>query len=715
MAHIYKYFLRVSFSALLFFALNNAGLGKDENSLPINIIMEDPIFVKEPLVPNDPAQAKTNTLRMRAIMEAAPKGAAIYFPAGNYYFDGAALPNRGSIETSQPGQTIYGDGAELTMIFQTNLEKNFGFQSDPKRKHVPASTIRIRHKGCTVRDITVAVDPNAPQNTIAPGAAIQLAHIAYFPDHNIGIIETTGIGEDFLLDNIVIRDVNIGVHYGGGIQGTRFFEIGIDIIGSGGLVKVSRINRLDAKNGIRLDNGNHCGQGNYYFDHIYMIGKHGVTNGGVFFDWIGGQLVVIRDCEASFTNAFHAGPLGASGDRLEPFPEVEVHRSKDRMWDWLTWHGHSVVAEPNAAQITEWYGLPRHAEVIRTGSLPRTGGKEWKKGEHYIVESIKEPGHLHNATKITWIKDPPSSGSLYFVTFEQPKEYRVHDIEWGSISGCFFGEAKQTDENGYVFKFEDQGFGYLNPDFGFPVGYGFAISRNTYINGDTILSGNSGYVKITDNTGGVSSLFIQGEDERRQVREISFEGNQLNDLKIDDWVSHLRISGNRIEGRVLLTAPTSASYISLEGNTITSEANRAVSFSGKGVSHVRLIGNTIAQAPEKGIFLEDVSTGIVKDNDVSGCGDTGIELMRCAGLLVTSNILCDNKTGLQIMPKEEGAPITVQGNLLTDNESFGILVTGGEPETSQNIKMGENTFSGNREDCRILKYAKPKVEDFVDK
>lgn len=277
----------------------------------------------------------------------------------------------------------------------------------------------------------------------------------------------------------------------------------------------------------------------------------------------------------------------------------------------------------------------------------------------------------------------------------------MHDIEWGSVSGCFFGEAKQTGENGYVFKFEDQEFGYLNPDFGFPVGYGFTISGNTYINGDTILSGNSGYIKILDNTGGVSDLFIQGKDERRQVREISFDGNQLNDLKIDDWVSHLRISRNGIEGGVLVNAPTSASYISLEGNTITSQMNEAVHFSGKSVSHVRLIGNTIAHAMQRGIKLEDVNTGIVKDNDVSGCRGFGMDLKRCSGLLVTSNILSENKTGLHIMPKDTGAPITVQGNLLMDNKAYGIFVWGIEPEISQHIKIGENTFSGNKKDCFV--------------
>ena len=37
-------------------------------------------------------------------MDSAPVVAAIHFPAGDYYFSGSALPNHGTIETTQPGQ-----------------------------------------------------------------------------------------------------------------------------------------------------------------------------------------------------------------------------------------------------------------------------------------------------------------------------------------------------------------------------------------------------------------------------------------------------------------------------------------------------------------------------------------------------------------------------------------------------------------------------------
>jgi|GEM_PF-943503 len=695
---------RYAFYAILafcFFLFLNLYAGETALRL-INVIQPGEDSELPSLIPNDPERAVVNTLRMKTIMDNAQKGAAIYFPAGNYYFNGSALPNRGSIETSRPGQTIYGDGANLTRIFQVNLEKDFGFNADPSRKHVPCSTIRVRHKGATVRDLTVAVDPNAPENTIALCAAIQLAHIAYFPDGNIGIIETTGIGNDFLLDNVTIKDINIGIHHGSGIQAAHFFELGIDIIGSGGIIKVSRVGRLDAKFGIRLDNGNHCGQGNYYFDHIYMIGKHGVTNGGVFFDWIGGQLAVIRDCEATYTNAIHVGPLGATGDRLEPFVEAEVVRSPDRNWDWLTWHGHPVPAEPSKAQISEWFGLPRCAEVISIGSQPRTGGKEWKKGEHFKVERTEEPGSLENASRIIWLKEPPPRGFVYYVTFQLPEQYRVHDLEWGSVTDCFFGEALQTDENGYAFLFDDQGFVYSNPDFNFPVGYGLEISGNTILNGNLVFRGNTGYIKISDNTcGGVCDVLLMGKNKGRQLREISLNNNFLKNISLGDWVSLVRITQNRLEGSITMNAPLSAHNISLQGNIITSEVSHGVKLIGEGIRHVDISGNTVFCDSGAGIILDKVKKALVKDNNISGCSDAGIQITDGAEMIVGSNILSDNNTGICIKSGAAGKPVRLFENLLSENKSCGIRITAPKQEFAEHISIGENTFSGNGKDSII--------------
>ena len=98
-------------------------------------------------------------------------------------------------------------------------------------------------------------------------------------------------------------------------------------------MRVSDVNRLDARTGIRLDNGNHCGQGEYQFESIYCMGNPAVFRDGVFFDWVGGQAPSIHNSSCSFTSGIFAGPRGKFGDRLNPYPEAEVVRRPGRDWD----------------------------------------------------------------------------------------------------------------------------------------------------------------------------------------------------------------------------------------------------------------------------------------------------------------------------------------------------------------------------------------------
>lgn len=596
----------------------------------------DVTHVKEPLVAGDPAKADENTRRIAKIMAAVPSGGAVHFPAGDYYFHGSALPNHGTIETTQPGQVIYGDGADVTNIIQTDGRKDFGFVCRQGLKRVPTATVRIRHKGCRLRNLSVLVDPKLPTGIIA-SAAVQLAHIKYYPDNNVGIIETTGQGADYLLDFIEVTDVNIGRNLDAGVQSSRFFEVGVDIVGSGGEVKVRNMARLDAKIGVRLDNGNHCGQGGYYFDNLEMIGRHGVTNGGVLFDWVGGQAPFIRNCTAGFANGIHAGPLGSTGDRLDPNAEGEVIRRPDKDWDWITWHGHAVVDDPSPAQRTEWYGLPRHITVTRAGSEPRTGGTVWVEGKDFTVETIAQPGDLQYASKIHWRTAGPKPGATYYVQFNQPKEYRVHDIEWGYMMNCQLGEALQMGPDSYTLKFEDQGVGYLNPDFRFGTGYGFFITNNMVLNGPFIFEGCVDYIRMEGNTTGVCDIRIHGADENRKASRLSFSHNQFNSVLIGDYVSQIKVEDSESGGIIKVDAPNSADFITVKGNTLVAPVTSAVDISGK-VHDVRIQDNDVRLSGGDAIVIDGAVNGIVSGNNTSACTGKGIVLRDCQGIVMKDNI-----------------------------------------------------------------------------
>lgn len=647
-------------------------------AIALDVTHKDALYVKEPLIANDRTKAEVNTKRIRQIIALAPAGAAVHFPAGDYYFSGSALPNHGTIETTQPGQIIYGDGADVTNIIQCDARKDFGFACDPKRKRVPAATIRVCDKGCRVRDLSVLINSQIPSATIIPSAAVQIANIKYLPNNNIGIVETTGLGTRYLLDFVNIQNVNVGRNLGGGIQSERFFEVGVDIVGSGGEVKVYNMDRIDAKIGVRLDNGNHCGQGGYYFENLEMIGRHGLTNGGVFFDWVGGQAPFIRNCNSGFVSGFHAGPLGSTGDRLEPTCEGSVVRRTDKTWDWLTLHNHPVVDEPNPAQRTEWYGLPRHAKIVRIGSEPRTGGTVWVEGKDYTVEAITEPGDLQNASRIHWKTNAPAPGSTYFVEFEQPKEYRVHDLEWGYAMNCQLGEALQSGPDAYAFKFEDQGYGYLNPDFRFGIGYGFFLTHNMILNGPFVFEGYVDYIRVENNTTGVCDYRVKGLGMDRKASRLSFSHNQLNGLSVGDFVSQITFESNDGMGIVQFNAPTSGEFINIVGNTVTSGAASAIEITGK-IANARVKDNDIRATGSDGISLNGVTDAIISGNNASGCPGSGIVLKGCDKISVSDNIANRNQIGI-VVEAIESTIGQIHNNICTNNQLAAIKVIGQTPE-----------------------------------
>lgn len=673
---------------LSLFALASISWAESDVIKTIDVTRKDTLYVKEALVANKRSEAKSNTARIRQIMALAPAGAAVHFPAGDYYFSGSTLPNHGTIETTQPGQIIYGDGADVTNIIQCDARKDFGFTCNPKRKRVPTATIRVCDKGCRVRDLSVLIDTQVPAATIIGSAAVQIANIKYLQDNNIGIVETTGLGTHYLLDFVNIQNINVGRNLGGGIQSERFFEVGVDIVGSGGEVKVYNMDRIDAKIGVRLDNGNHCGQGGYYFENLEMIGRHGLTNGGVFFDWVGGQAPFIRNCNSGFVNGFHAGPLGSTGDRLEPVCEGYVVRRADKTWDWLTLHNHPVVDDPNPAQRTEWYGLPRHAKIVRIGSEPRTGGTEWVEGKDYTVETITDPGDLQFASKIHWKTNAPAPGSTYFVEFEQPKEYRVHDLEWGYVMNSQLGEALQSGPDGYAFKFEDQGYGYLNPDFRFGVGYGFFLTHNMILNGPFIFEGYVDYIRVENNTTGACEYKVKGLDMDRKASRLSFSHNQLNGLSVGDFVSQITFDNNDAMGIVQFNAPTFGEFINVTGNTVTSGAASAIEINGK-ITNVRVKDNDIRSTGSDGILLTGITDAIISTNNASGCPRSGITLKGCDKFNISNNICNRNYIGILVDAK--GLTIgQISNNICTDNKQAGVRITSEPGQTPARVTVKDN-------------------------
>lgn len=110
----------------------------------INVTEADGVYVVQPIVASpvyDAATAAGNTARMKDIMLNAGADCVIYFPAGAYYFDGAAPGWTGTITSTANRQTFMGDGMNGTLIRQKSTSV--------------ASTIHILHERCMITDMHI--------------------------------------------------------------------------------------------------------------------------------------------------------------------------------------------------------------------------------------------------------------------------------------------------------------------------------------------------------------------------------------------------------------------------------------------------------------------------------------------------------------------------------------------------------------------------------
>lgn len=112
----------------------------------VDVTRADGVFVKQPVVAGDIYNeeiANQNSLRMEAIMSSPAIGqyCRIHFPAGSYYFNGAAPGSDATIRTTAKNQSITGAGFNATKIIQ-------------KSTSVRAS-IKVNHSNCTVQDLSI--------------------------------------------------------------------------------------------------------------------------------------------------------------------------------------------------------------------------------------------------------------------------------------------------------------------------------------------------------------------------------------------------------------------------------------------------------------------------------------------------------------------------------------------------------------------------------
>jgi hypothetical protein len=112
----------------------------------IDVTLRDGRYVLKPLIRSarfDAGVAAENSRRIRAILRSSliGPGCVIYFPAGDYYFDGADGDWDATIQTTHPMMTIRGDGLNGTILRQKSTSV--------------AATIKVQHDRCAVSDLAI--------------------------------------------------------------------------------------------------------------------------------------------------------------------------------------------------------------------------------------------------------------------------------------------------------------------------------------------------------------------------------------------------------------------------------------------------------------------------------------------------------------------------------------------------------------------------------
>jgi parallel beta-helix repeat protein len=112
----------------------------------IDVTHADGVFVLEAVRASDTYQdelALNNSLRIKRIMSSPLIGAycRFHFPAGSYYFNGAAEGWDATMITSAGNQSITGDGINATRILQKSTTVR--------------ATLKVNHSNCTVQNLSI--------------------------------------------------------------------------------------------------------------------------------------------------------------------------------------------------------------------------------------------------------------------------------------------------------------------------------------------------------------------------------------------------------------------------------------------------------------------------------------------------------------------------------------------------------------------------------
>jgi beta propeller repeat protein/parallel beta-helix repeat protein len=217
-----------------------------------------------------------------------------------------------------------------------------------------------------------------------------------------------------------------------------------------------------------------------------------------------------------------------------------------------------------------------------------------------------------------------------------------------------------------------------------PRPFGGCPTDNTYINTDTVLSGE--YCPVNDQLP-LGVLIINSSDIVLDCNQTILEGNSLGTGINTIWG---RSNNVTIKNCIVKNYETGISITSgpdiITNNEITSNSNYGINITG---CDNLIINNTISLNGDDGIYMDGCENNIIA-NLIHSNGNRGIFTSRQGGHEIINNTIRNNSDGI----KTKSFSTDISGNLLINNINNGLYIDDAVFGTVDNNLIAHNGLNG---------------------
>lgn len=557
----------------------------------VDVTRGDGLFVKQPLVSSigyDAKIAAQNTVRMKAIMSSSAIGeyCRVHFPAGSYYFNGAAPGWAASIQSTAKNQSFTGDGIKATRIIQKSLT-------------VPV-TIKIHHSNCTLENLSIMSSDYSPtyneeweSHPLQTAIALE-APTPWYTDPQILNVNINATGNNIVVDG----------YY-------RPFTTGIKLSGPWLNVYVHTMFIQHVHTSIYIDQGIYCGGPAKFIDvNAYATAPN--SEGAkpkawnTFFKSEGNFMEQVELIHCTYIGSQF---IYMDGTELAPGGDSANKPSTTPVYNMIVDHCYiNSLWLPSPSDDPKWSGIYMNLP-------PRPGGIVKEFGSQLYSRRIL-------FTNNTCLGKTPGKGAFFYV------EGNVRDLtiegnsmeSGGGIRGIYIRATTP----------------FLNTDIGV---------RDVTITNNMIQD--FAYPIViggTDDTAFVEGVTI---NDNRTTCLTVIEHNQVTGITLNR-VRRVGINSNRFaktDGSAVVM--NECEDITMNANSFTGFAE--LGKNGIALSKCRtasLTGN-ILRAFKQGVGLEECDDIVLSSNNLVKC-PVGMSLKSSRGLIVTGNLISGSSQSINI-------------------------------------------------------------------